>query len=119
MDLIKEIYNFYTKVLPELEKEQDYLEEVLDKYVINGHWVDVKNDPKMVSWMPEKSNYTLEDLEKENINWDIVLKHLNRKEDILDKMILLFSIFELKSKIYKETQYYLHLAVDVRAYLWT
>ena len=119
MDLIKEIYNFYTKVLPELEKEQDYLEEILDKYVINGYWADDENDAEMVSWVSTKTKYTLEDLEKENINWDIVLKYLNRKEDILDKMLLTFSIFELDSKIYKETQYYLHLAVDVRAYLWT
>lgn len=119
MDLIKEIYNFYTKVLPKLEKENDYLLNIWSKYILNGHYKEVKGLEDVVEWINEPSNYTLKDLEKENLNWDIILKYIGKKENFFKEQLIQNKHHELELLINNQIQYYLHLAIEVREYLWT
>lgn len=119
MDIIKDIYNFYTKVLPEMEKEKDYLLSVWSKYIFNGHYVSDKDNKDLVEWVTDKTNYTLKDLEKENLNWNIILKYIEKKENFFDDRLLHSKIHEQEKLINNQIQYYLHLAIEVREYLWT
>lgn len=120
MDFIKEIYNFYTKVLPQLESEKKYLLDIWAKYILNGHYEIPKNtkDKDVYEWVPEPSNYTLEDLEKEDINWDILLKYIKEKKNIFDKCLVHTEADNIEKLIHEKTNYYLHLALEVREYLW-
>ena len=119
MDLIKDIYNFYTKVLPQSEKEKNYLLEVWSKYIFNGHYKNVPDLEDVVEWVDDPTNYTLEDLEKENLDWNIILKYIEKKENFFKDNLLRSKYHELEKEINSQTQYYLHLAIDIREYLWT
>lgn len=119
MDIIKDIYNFYTKVLPELEKEKDYLLNIWCKYINNGHYIEDENDEDLLEWIKEDSNYSMKDLEKENLNWDVILKYIEKKENFFQEDLIYSKYHDLEKEIENKTQYYLHLAIEVREYLWT
>lgn len=119
MDIIKDIYRFYTKILPEMQKEKEYLLDVWSKYIFNGHYEPVEDKEDIVEWIHEKSNYTLEDLEKENLNWNIILKYIEKKEDFFKEDLIHSKVHELENLINNEIQHNLHLAIEVRSYLWT
>ena len=119
MDIIKDIYRFYTKVLPEMQEEKKYLLDVWCKYIFNGHYEPAKDKEDIVEWISEKSNYTLEDLEKENLNWNIILKYIEKKENFFNEGLLHSKIHDLDILINNEIQHNLHLAIEVRPYLWT
>ena len=106
MDIIKDIYNFYTKVLPEMEKENDYLLNIWSKYILNGHYKEVKGLEDVVEWINEPSNYTLKDLEKENLNWDIILKYIGKKENFFKEHLIQNKHHELELLINNQIQYY-------------
>ena len=119
MDIIKDIYRFYTKVLPEMQKEKEYLLDIWCKYILNGHYEKVDGSEDFAEWVNEKSNYTLEDLEKENLNWNIILKYIEKKEDFFKENLIHSKVHELENLINNEIQHNLHLAIEVRPYLWT
>ena len=119
MDIIKDVYNFYTKVLPELEKEKSYLLDVWSKYIFNGHYEHDEEHSDLVRWVHDETNYTLEDLEKENLNWNIILKYIGSKDKFFEENLLHSKIHELEKLINEQIQYNLHRAIEVREYLWT
>lgn len=119
MDLIKEIYNFYTKELPTLELDQSYLLNVLSNYVSNIDFEKCNEVNDMYKIIEQKQKYTMESPEIQNLNWDIILKYIDKKEDIFKNKIIFNAITKIGKKIEKETQYYLHLAIEVRHSLWT
>lgn len=119
MDLMKEIYNFYTKILPELEKEKEYLLDIWAKYIFNGHYKEDEKLKDVVEWIDEPSNYTLKDIENENLDWDILLKYIGKKEKFFEEDLIHNEYKKLKVHIHDQIQYYLHLAIDIREYFWT
>lgn len=119
MDIIKDIYNFYTKVLPELEYERDYLLEIWSKYIYNIHFEEDEDLKDVLKVVTEPTNYTLEDLEKENLNWNIILKYIEKKENFFNENLIHEEYKKLDEFINHQIQYYLHVAIEIREYLWT
>lgn len=125
MDIIKEIYNFYTKEMIEIENEISYLVEINHKYVTKFDFEEVENQddvPKeerryrMVNVAEKKS---INDPEIQNLNWDIIMKYFDNKEDILDEKLIVEGIHKAEWNLENKIKYYMHLAVDMSPYLWT
>lgn len=120
MDLIKEIYNFYTVELPKLESDKDYLLGMWSKYIYHIEVSFTNNCKKKLKLVRTTTNEMLEDPQFiKDANWDIILKYIDNKNDFfVDKKI--FNIIdELEAEILRKTQYYLHLIIEVREYLWS
>ena len=121
MDIIKEIYKWWTVCYPKLLSESDYLLDFWCKY-ISGEMKSKepdKNGYSEIYWDKSKCIKSLDDLKDKDIRWDILDKYVTRREDILEEDYLHNKRNELEIKIHNENQKYLHLCIEVRPYLWT
>lgn len=127
MDIIKEIYHWWKIDYQMLLKERDYLlgfwcdrlvgdivfESVQDENNKNLDLCEIKHD---------KTNTikTIEQLDQtRDLNWDILNKYISDKKLIIDEDYVNSVIKQLDQRIHNEEQYYLHLCIEVRPYLWT
>ena len=55
----------------------------------------------------------------DGINWDILHKYFPNEVDIVNENIVHNKINEIDNLIFNKHQYYLHLCIEVRPYLWT
>jgi len=120
MDIIKEIYKFYTKDLPEMENDRDYLLTIWNEYIYRAHLEHISGsgDDSIFKIVRDPINVTLEQI-NDKINWNIVLKYIEKKEDLLKEDIIKNAKSNLDKLIREQIQFYLHLAIEVRLYLWT
>lgn len=111
-ELLKEIYDFYTKEWPQIEKESDYLLTVWSKYVS-----EIRIENKVL--VHGKPPYTLESPVIKELDWDILLKYIGEKDNLFKDNILHDAYTNTQTEIYKKIKYYMHLAVEIYEYLWT
>lgn len=113
MDLIKIIYNWYNNDYKQETNECDYLlnfwyNYCCDKTIGPDGFVE-KNLPTSLEFFNDK-----------DINWEIMDKFLDgNRENIFIKDFIHNKHKEFEFKIECEKQKYLHLAIEVRNYLWT
>lgn len=110
LDLVKEIHKFNAidKVL--MEADYSYLTDVWATYICelnieNGMLQKVKKD------------YTFDSPEIQALDWTRICMYI-KKEDFFNDNVLNDKITELEKEIEDKTQYYLHLAIELRNYLW-
>jgi hypothetical protein len=107
MDLIKEIYQFYTVDLPELNNDYTHILNLWSKYCFTWDKADKRpyeiNCPEFLS----------------ECDWNICQKYFKTKEEIQDGDTALDVCTKIEKEIFNKTQYYLHLCIEVRPYLWT
>lgn len=121
-DEIKFLYNWYTKELPEKNKEiellSDYWEENLlgvmvfkklkkDESYGNIEF-DCSDNPK------EFKDFTISDEQKTLLD-----KYFSTEEEMMNADIIMDKQIEIGENLAKEKQDMLHRLVDVREYLWT
>lgn len=116
MDLIKEIYNFYIYDLPQLEADRNYLLDVHSSFVEELKLVEENGMHKLKG---RRLNFTLESPEIQRLDWDTILKYIDKKENLFENRVIFDAVRQLEIVTAKETQYYLHLAIEIRDYLWT
>jgi len=121
MDLIKKIYKFYKEDLPRMENEYSYLLSVWYDHLHCAHWQEDKNDSELLEIVEDPMPLTAELLKEKDkeFNWDIILKYVAKKEDILIPNLLWNKTNELEWQIEEKKQHFLHLCIEVRNYLWT
>ena len=124
MDIIKEIYNWWKKDYIELNKEHNYLLEFWCDYLIGQ--IKFKSSPdnnteaEEIIFDKSTAVKSLEELKKiPNIDWNILTKYIVDSDKILDENYVHEIINNLATKIHDKEQYYLHLCIEVRPYLWT
>lgn len=110
-ELLKEIYDFYTKEWPQIEKESDYLLMVWSHYVSE---VRIENNVLVKG----KSPYTLESPVIKELNWDILLKYIEEKDNLFKSNIVHDVYTNTQKELSKKIKYYMHLAVEIYEYLW-
>jgi len=125
MDLIKEIYEFYTITRVELQRDYNYLLMIQANYLWGFKIVELENqedvpeDKKLYEMTNYKKNYTLESPEIQQLNWDILLKYFKNKNDIFKEHAVYEQADKIEVQLISKTRYYLHLALDIHEYLWT
>jgi hypothetical protein len=119
MDIIKEIYEFYTIQLPKYESDKDYLFKIFSEYVCSATLVECKDKPDVYEFEDLSLKYTVDSPEIQNLNWDILSQYFPNKESILNKDAFNNALLKLNMQIEDETRIYLLLAIEVRPYLWT
>ena len=113
MDVIKQVYNYYKVDLPKQDEESSYLCKFwADNFF---YFKECEDNPEFFTL--EEHNYTLEDIEKMNPNWNIILKYIPNKEDIVIPRKLNQVLSDIRLKEEKDAQYYLHLCIELRKFL--
>lgn len=124
MDLIKEIYNWWKVDYKKIQDEYDYLLEFYCDYII-GDVIFSKADENNLcecNFDKTKNPKTIKDFENlKNVKWEIINKYINNDKEILlnDERFSNEVLKKLEIKIFEQKQYYLHLCIEVRPYLWT
>lgn len=118
MDMIKKIYRWYTTDYPLLLSDYDYFLNTWSEYFSELRYEKCE-DNSLYELKINEINYSLNDLEKLNLNWDILLKYFNNKDEIIEHNVMYRKMREIEKRIFEEKQYYLHLCIEVRPYLWT
>jgi hypothetical protein len=107
MDIIKEIYQFWTVEYPEYVKDEQYLLDFWSKY-FSVFSLDLNEKPIATS---------MADFD-DDVNWDLLTKYLD-KNKLFETNYVLKIHRDLEIKMEQLCQKYLHLAIEVRPYLWT
>lgn len=121
MDIIKEIYNWWTVELVRKEEECSYLLDFCCKYCW-GKMKSKKLEGEMYQMVWDRSTCPtgLKYFDDKDIRWDIIDKYVDGdRKHVLEERFLGDKMHELEREIEKEKQKYLHLCIEVRPYLWT
>jgi hypothetical protein len=120
MDIIKEIYNYWKVIYPKQEECKDYLLSYWAKYLA-GEMIDKPCEDGLYEVLFDKSNTvkTKEELYNLDLDWNKLDYVVDDREKLLDSVYVRNRISELETEIYEDCQKYLHLAIEVRQYLWT
>lgn len=137
LDIVKEIYDWWTVERHEKQKEYDYLLDFWIKYFVKlkgrplteEERVTHMNKVLSVEELNEISVMTIDtsqcpkclgDFEGEEVKWSIVDKHLEGdRNNLFEENFLLKTLSGLENEIFMDEQKYLHLCIEVRPYLWT
>lgn len=111
-ELLKEIYDFYTKEWPQIEKESDYLLMVWSHYVS-----EIRIENKVL--VNGKPPYTLESPVIKELDWNILLKYIKEKDNLFKSNIVHDAYTNTQKELSKKIRYYMHLAIEIYEYLWT
>ena len=119
MDIIKEIYHWYTVDYPDLMNQFQYINQFIYENSIGGEFkfIEQTDDFFMLQLDESSSPKTIEELK--SMNLEIINKLFKNKEDILSHDKLHEKGQEIFEKIDYEKQKYLYLCIAVRPYLWT
>lgn len=125
MDIIKEIYQWWTVDYPAYCADRDYIlgfwsDVIYGKYNLETD-DDDGDDDKLYPLVLDKSGTakTLEEVEaRPGIRWDILDRYF-RREDLLKGNFVRDKLTEMENKIALDEQKYLHLCIETRPYLWT
>jgi hypothetical protein len=107
MDIIKEIYYFWKVEYPAFEKDNTYLLFFWHEYFCN-----IDSD------LNEKKIATSMDDFKPDVKWNILDKYIDRNR-LFEQDYLIHVRHHLENEMENTLQKYLHLAIEVRPYLWT
>lgn len=112
MDLIKKIYNYFKVDRVNLEEEYMYL----CKFWSDNFFCFTECEDKPEFYTIDEHEHTIEDLEKLNPDWDLILKYIS-KEDIVKPQKFHSVISKVREKLDADEQHYLHLCIELRKYL--
>ncbi len=120
MDIIKEIYTYWKEIYPKQNEKKDYLLDFWAKYLL-GDMVSKKCEDGICRVEFDETNTvkTLDDLNKLDLNWEILESITDERKNLLDKVFVRKKMNELSDKVISDCQKYLHLCIEVRPYLWT
>ena len=111
MDIIKEIYNYWTVIYPLQNEKIDYLLDYCSTYLVGN---------SMPTFATGKEIKTKEELYLiPNLNWSILDSCIGNRNKLLDAKFVHKKISELEKEIYDDCQKYLLLIIEIRPYLWT
>lgn len=122
MDIIREIYHWYTEVYP--SRQQDH--KILLDFWYQVHCGNLMDDgePDERGLIPckfDKSECpkTLPEIKAlSDVDWMVIDRYLS-EDEYLDEQKVRSTLTELENRIFNESQMFLHLYIEVRPYLWT
>lgn len=123
MDIIKEIYDWWTVRLVNMQDDYNYLLSFWATY-LNGEMKSkpCANSTEFSEIYFDKSNCpkTLSALEGKDIKWDILDRYLDgdRNNVFVDNFVF-GKVNGLELEMDRQKQKYLHLCIEMRPYLWT
>ena len=104
MDMIKEVYEWQVRGLPELERDYSYV------LSLEAGLFPASRD----------ENLDAKALERAHVRWDILDKYLNdNRKNLLDRKFVAGIGDRIVQKMERGKQRCLHLCIEVRPYLWT
>ena len=123
MDLIKKIYTFYTKELHELESDQSYLLDFCCRYLFGKFDYKPTCNDELCELVIDKSTI-VKDIHffdgDSSVKWDVLDRYLDGdRENLVKSEFLPKKLRGLEKEIDKKKQKMLHLAIELRMYLWT
>ena len=122
MDIIKEIYKWYTEDEKELENDRKYLLDVWYNYFSGRFYsVPIEGSEMYVMKIDESTIPTeMKFFDDKNLDWNILDKYVDGdRENILKKGFVNDKLHKLEDDMEKARQKYLHLCIEIRQYLWT
>ena len=121
MDIIKEIYDWYKNKYPVMINDVQYMIDFAFDNNLYGKMMskEIKDMPGHFQIINDTSYCPKSIDELKDVNWEILDKYIENREDILKERCLINKRMELEKKIEEEKQKYLHLCIEVRPYLWT
>lgn len=123
MDIIKEIYNWWKTDYPILLLERDHLLHFWCDYILGDVVFEPKEDNDELSEIIFDKSNLITDIDKlkqqEDLDWTIISKYIKDENKIFDEQYVHDIIKKLEQQIFNQEQYYLHLCIEVRPYLWT
>ena len=120
MDIIKEIYNYWKVIYPkQIEYKEELMRHLSDNLI--GEMKEIPNGDGFYHVEFDKSNCvkTIDDLSKRNVNWTVLCWRIENKEHLLNEKIIMEKLKDMEKEIEDDCQKYLHLAIEMRPYLWT
>jgi len=126
MDIIKEIYHWWTVDYPAFCADRDYVlgfwtDVIYGNFIFDDDGDDDDDDDTLHTLTIDKSGTakTLEEIEaRPGIRWDVLDRYFQR-DDLLKEGFVRNKLTEMENKIASDEQKYLHLCTEVRFYLWT
>ena len=122
MDIIKEIYHWYTAEYPAMLADSKELLNLWSMVHCGQMTDDTPPDENgfiKCHFDKSKCPATLKEIKAmPGINWNVIGKYLN-DEDLLNEAIVRSRHTDLENRIFLESQKYLHLCIEVRPFLWT
>lgn len=122
IDILKEIYEWHTRGMDQLEKDIDYMYRPELKSLWSIMARDVKRVKRECQLHPSLSESKLirECFDKYDLDWDILDRHLEGDRcSILDRKFVKALPAKIRKEIEDNMQKYLLLAIEIRRYLWT
>ena len=121
MDIIKKIYQWYKKELPDTFEDVNYLTDFCHKNKLDGEmkYVPVEGTVELyeIEYDYSKAPKSIDELKE--VNWNILDKYFSDRNDVLDFKKVIHKSIEIENMIEENKQHYLHLCIEVRQYLWT
>jgi hypothetical protein len=121
MDIIKKIYQWYKKELPNTFEDVMYLTDFCHKNKLDGEmkYVPVEGSVELyeIEYDYSKAPKSIDELKE--VNWNILDKYFSDRNDVLDFKKVIHKSIEIENMIEEDKQHYLHLCIEVRQYLWT
>lgn len=122
MNLIREMYHWYTEVYPSLQLDS----RILLDFWCRVHCGNLRDDgePDEQGLVPcefDKSECprTLPEIKAlPDVDWAVIGRYLTENE-YLDEQKVRSKHTELEKRIFNESQMFLHMCIEVRPYLWT
>ena len=105
----------------ELKNDLEYLTDFIHKNKIDGEMKLVEIDDKagFFKMKMDESNSPKSIEELKFVDWNLIDKYFENREDVLDCNNVVLKQIEIENKIEMEKQKHLHLCIAVRPYLWT
>ena len=122
MDLIKECYRFWTVNLPRMEDEAGWLLDFWANHLYFKKEVPSKVVEGAVSLVDDEERYPkdLSAFDGIEMRWDLIDRICDgERSRILEKDFVFKKHDEMEREIERKCQYYLHLGIEMRPYLWT
>lgn len=122
MDIVKEIYNWHTMEMKQLRKDSEYVLRPEIRACRNNMARDIKHIRRQCRQDPSLSEDRLigEYFNQYDLDWDILDRHLaGDRCNIIDRQFVEAIPNKIRKKMEDNMQKYLHLAIEIRGYLWT
>ena len=122
MDLIKECHRFWTAELPNMKDEADWLLGFWANHLYFKKEVPCENPKGCAALVDDEEKYPkdLSAFDGEEMRWDILDRICGGdRSKILEKGFVSRRHAEMEAEMERKCQYYLHLGIELRPYLWT
>ena len=120
MDIIKDIYNYWKVIYLKQTESIDYLYKYLSENLIGEiQFQPIDDQNGQILFDKKNTIKTKQELYQLNLNWNILDYCFESRNDLLDQNKVRRKVIEMEFERTRDCQKYLHLAIQVRPYLWT